>query len=145
MGDQIDDLIRLIAERHGIAVSRDDPIFVLQTMNDHLMQDSLKAQQAQLAEYKEALEGLALRWGEDAKGKAERILSVALAGSKGAISQLMDEGARRNGDSVRTEIEASLAGLDTSIRDCARIGVLNVVAACITLVAAALTMWVSLR
>jgi hypothetical protein len=145
MSDQIDDLIRLIAERHGIAVSRDDPIFVLQTMNDRLMQDSLKAQQAQLAKYKEELEGLALRWGEYAKGKAERILNVALAGSKGAMSQLMDEGARKSVDSVREEIEASLTGLDTAIRDCARIGVLNVVAACITLVAAALAMWASLR
>jgi hypothetical protein len=145
MSDQIDDLIRLIAERHGIAVSRDDPIFVLQTMNDRLMQDSLKAQQAQLAAYKEELEGLALRWSEDAKGKAERILNVALAGSKGAMSQLMDEGARRTGESVRAEIDASLAGLDTTIRDCARIGVLNVVAACITLVAAALAMWASLK
>jgi hypothetical protein len=145
MSDQIDDLIRLIAERHGISVSRDDPIFVLQTMNDRLMQDSLKAQQAQLAKYKEELEGLALRWGEDAKGKAERILNVALAGSKGAMSQLMDEGARKSVDSVREEIEASLTGLDTAIRDCARIGVLNVVAACITLVAAALAMWASLR
>jgi hypothetical protein len=144
MSDQIDDLIRLIAERHGIAVSRDDPIFVLQTMNDRLMQDSLKAQQAQLAAYKEELEGLALRWGEDAKGKAERILNVALAGSKGAMNQLMDEGARRSADFVRAEIDASLASLDTTVRDCARIGVLNVVAACITLVAAALAMWASL-
>jgi hypothetical protein len=145
MSDAIDDLIRLIAERHGIAVSRDDPIFVLQTMNDRLMQDSLKAQQAQLAAYKEELEGLALRWGEDAKGKAERIVNAALAGSKGAMIQLMDEGARRTVDSVRAEIEASLVVLDTSIRDCARIGVLNVVAACITLVAAALAMWASLK
>jgi hypothetical protein len=145
MNDQIDDLIRLIAERHGIAVSRDDPIFVLQTMNDRLMQDSLKAQQVQLAAYKEELEALALRWGDDAKGKAERILNVALAGSKKAITQLMDEGASRSADFVRAEIDASLASLDTSIRDCARLGVLNVVAACITLVAAALAMWASLR
>jgi hypothetical protein len=145
MSDQINDLIRLIAERHGIAVSRDDPIFVLQTMNDRLMQDSLKAQEAQLAQYKEELEGLALRWGEDAKGKAERIVNVALAATKGTMSQLMDEGARRNADSVRAEIEASLARLDTSIRESARIGLLNVLAACITLVAATLTMWASLR
>ncbi len=145
MSDQINDLIRLIAERHGIAVSRDDPIFVLQTMNDRLMQDSLKAQEAQLAQYKEELEGLALRWSEDAKGKAERIVNVALAATKGTMIQLMDEGARRNVDSVRAEIEASLACLDTSIRESARIGLLNVLAACITLVAATLAMWASLR
>lgn len=81
MNDQIEDLIRLIATRHGIAVSRDDPIFVLQTINDRLMQDSLKAQQIQLDRYKQELEGLALRWGQDSTGKAERMLNAALAGS----------------------------------------------------------------
>jgi hypothetical protein len=145
MSDQIDDLIRLIAQRHGIAVSRDDPIFVLQTMNDRLMEDSLKSQQAQLAKYKEELEGIALRWSEDAKGKAERILNVALAGSKGAMSDLMDEGARRTAESARAEIDAAIAILGTSIRDTVRIGILNVIAACITLLAAALALWATLR
>lgn len=145
MSDQIEDLIRLIATRHGIAVSRDDPIFVLQTINDRLMQDSSKAQQAQLDRYKEELEGLALRWGEDARGKAERIVNAALAGSKQAMAQLMDDGAKAAAASVRTEIHASLATLAIPIQDGLRIGMLNIVASCITLLATALAMWVSLR
>lgn len=56
MADQVEELIKEIAAKHGIAVSRDDPILVLQTINNRLMQDSSKAQQAQLDQYKEELE-----------------------------------------------------------------------------------------
>ena len=43
--DKIEELIREIAVKHGIAVGRDDPILVLQTINMKLMQDSASAQQ----------------------------------------------------------------------------------------------------
>src|SRR6476620_4830080 len=103
MSDQIEELIREIATKHGIAVSRDDPILVLQTINSRLMQDSSKAQQAQLDHYKEELEALALRWGNDAKEKAERILNASLSAAKDAIDQLMQEGARSTAAGVATE------------------------------------------
>lgn len=45
MNDEIEELIKEIAAKHGIAVSRDDPILVLQTINKRLMEDSSKAQQ----------------------------------------------------------------------------------------------------
>ena len=48
MGDRIEELIKEIAVKHGIAVSRDDPILVLHTINNRLLQDSSKAQQIQL-------------------------------------------------------------------------------------------------
>ena len=85
MPDNVDELIKEIAVKHGIAVSRDDPILILQTINNRLMQDSEKAQQAMLDQYKEELEALALRWGVDAKDKAERILNASLLASKDAM------------------------------------------------------------
>jgi hypothetical protein len=45
MTDPVEELIREIAAKHGIAVSRDDPILILQTINTRLLQDSAKAQQ----------------------------------------------------------------------------------------------------
>ena len=101
MADQVEELIKEIAAKHGIAVSRDDPILVLQTINNRLMQDSSKAQQAQLDQYKEELEALALRWGTDAKDKAERILNAALTASKGAMDKAMQENAKSTAATVR--------------------------------------------
>ena len=141
MADQVEELIREIAAKHGIAVSRDDPILVLQTINNRLLQDSAKGQQVQLDQFKQEMEALSLRWGNDAKGKSERILNAALAASKAAMLQIMQEEAVTTVACVRAEIDEALARVTASIRDARRIGMLNVVASCITLLAAAIAMW----
>ena len=71
MADQVEELIKEIAAKHGIAVSRDDPILILQTINNRLLQDGAEAQQAQLDQFKQEMEALSMRWENDAKGKAE--------------------------------------------------------------------------
>ncbi len=144
MTDPVEELIKEIAARHGIAVSRDDPILVLQTINSRLMQDSAKAQQVQLDHYKEELESLALRWGNDAKGKAERIVNASLAASKEAMGQILQDAAKATTASLRAEMDAALAGVAAPIRDARRIAMLNVVASCITLLAATVALWVTL-
>jgi hypothetical protein len=141
MHDQLEELIKEIAAKHGISVSRDDPILVLQTINNRLMQDSAKAQKNQLAAYKEELEGIALRWENESKKRAERILNAALTASKAA----MDEGAKAASKAAREEIDTALAAVTEPLQAARRIGMLNVVASCITLAAAALALWATLH
>lgn len=128
MADQVEELIKEIAAKHGIAVSRDDPILVLQTINNRLMQDSSKAQQAQLDQYKEELEALALRWGTDTKDKAERILNAALTASKDAMNKAMQENAKSTAATVRAEVDAALGRVAGQVKDAQRVGLLNVLA-----------------
>jgi cell division septum initiation protein DivIVA len=143
--DQIEALIREIAQKHGIVVGRDDPIFVLQTINNRLMQDSAKAQQAQLESLKEELEALAQRWSQDAKDKSERILNASLTVGKQAMIQLMEEGAKATVRLVANEMDGLLSGLAQPVREARRLAVFNIVASCITLLAAAVALWVTLR
>lgn len=145
MADQIEDLVKEIAAKHGIAVSRDDPILVLQTINARLMQDSAKAQQQMLDQYKEELEAIALRWGADAKAKAERILNASLAASKDAMGRLMQDGAREAAASVRGEIDTALGRVAGPIHAVRRIGTLNLVASFLTFLAAVLALWATLH
>lgn len=145
MADQVEELIKEIAAKHGIAVGRDDPILILQTINARLMQDSAKAQQIMLDQYKEELEALALRWGNDAKTKAERILNVSLAASKDAAAKLMQEGTKEAAASVRGEIDVALRRVADPVRDARRIGALNVAASCITCLAAAIALWTAVH
>jgi uncharacterized protein (DUF2267 family) len=145
MSDQIEEVIKEIALKHGIAVSRDDPILVLQTMNNRLLHNSAKAQQAQLDQYKEELEALALRWGNDAKDKAERILNASLSAAKDAIDQLMQEGAQSASAGMSKEVDVALAKLITPVRDAKKIASMNIVAACITLAAAVIALFAVLH
>jgi Fe-S cluster assembly ATPase SufC len=111
MSDQIEELIREIAAKHGIAVARDDPILVLQTINNRLLQDSAKAQQAQLDQFKEEMESVSLRWKTDAREKAERIVNASLSASKDAMDQMLKMAAQEAAAAVRNEMEVALERL----------------------------------
>jgi hypothetical protein len=86
---EVEELIREIAAKHGIAVGPDDPIFVLHTINQRLLADSAKAQQVMLDRYKEEMEVIAHAWSTDAKSKAERVLNASLAASKETMVSIM--------------------------------------------------------
>ncbi|CAJ0695748.1 Protein TraM [Ralstonia mannitolilytica] len=142
--DKIEELIREIAVKHGIAVGRDDPILILQTINTRLMQDSQAAQQEILDRFKEELEAIAHRWRDDAKGKAERTLNAALAASKEAMAKGMQDGGKAAAEAVRRELEAVAAQLAAPIREARRVSYMNIVAAGMAVFAAALALWASL-
>ena len=77
--DDIEELIKEIAAKHHIAVSRDDPILVLQTINHRLLENSAKAQQAHLEAFASQVEAISQRWSQDAKAKADRTLTAAVS------------------------------------------------------------------
>jgi hypothetical protein len=138
---ELEETIKEIAAKHGIAVGRDDPILILQTLNNRLMQANHKAQQALLDQYKSELEGISLRWSTDAKEKAERILNASLTASKSAMEQLLRAGTKEAVTTITSEVDASINRISRLIKDANRIGLMNLAASCITLRAAAVLLW----
>ncbi|MCL6484365.1 MAG: conjugal transfer protein TraM [Janthinobacterium lividum] len=145
MGDQTEELLREIATKHGIAVSRDDPILILQTINSRLLQDSAKAQQIQLDQFKQEMEDLSRRWRMDSRDKAERIVNAALAAARESMAAAMQEGGKQAARAARQEIDEALQQLASPLRAAHAIAVLNVIASMFTMLAAALALWVVLR
>lgn len=141
MSDQIEDLIREIAAKHGIAVARDDPILVLQTINNRLLQDSAAAQQAQLTQFKEELEAVSLRWQTDAKDKAERILNAALTTSKTAMEKILNDSATANAKLTRMELNDAVEHLIQRGREVRQTALINLAASCFTVTAIAIAAW----
>ena len=129
-----------MTETTRIAVGRDDPILILQTINERLMQESAAAQQETLDRFKEELESIAHRWGEDAKSKAERTLNAALAAGKDAMMKGMQAGAKAAAEAARREVDAAVGQLEGPIRDGRRIAVMNLMAAGMAVVATALAL-----
>ena len=129
------EMIKEIAEKHGIALGRDDPILILQTLNNRLLQDNQKAQQAMLDQYKEELETLSIRWSADTREKAERILNLSLESSKVAMDQLMQAGTKELLLRFTSQVDESLNLMRYLIKNSQRIGTMNIIASCITLLA----------
>jgi len=139
--EKIEDLIREIAVKHGIAVSRDDPILILQTINARLMQESALSQQKILDRFKEELEAITHRWNENAKEKAERTLTAALDASRNLMAEAMQSSAQK-----ATEITQGTFGdinekLTALMRETRQIAYINIAAASIAAGAVTLALW----
>lgn len=136
VADKVEEIIQEIALKHGIAVGRNDPIMILHTLNERLMLDSVAAQQRLLESFKEELEAIAHRWGEDARGRAERMLNVALVASREAMAKTMHDGAQAAGEAMRRELDAALGRLRSAVHEARWVAILNFVGASLVAVAA---------
>lgn len=67
-------LIAEIATRHGVAVSRDDPVMILATLNDLLAKEAAEQQAELLTEFRREMEAVSEKWAGDAKTRTHAIL-----------------------------------------------------------------------
>lgn len=143
--DALEALIQEIATQHGRALARDDPILLLHTLHQRLLEDSRQAQQALLDQYQQELESLSTRWSLDARDKAERTLNAALTASKNAMAQAMQDASNRCAMAIRAEMALAMERIAATLQDAQRVAQLNVLAACLAFTAAALAGWVVWR
>lgn len=135
MTDQFESLINEVAIKHGVVLGRDDPILILQTMNAKLMEENSKTQQLILNQYKEDLEGIALRFGNEAKEKSERILNASLIAAKETMANVLEESAKTTATMIQKDIEKLLAHASGILGRTKRIAMINLVASSLTLIA----------
>ena len=87
MSDKINETIKDIAVKHGVVLVKDDPILILQTMNERLLEENRRAQLEMLAQFREEMESILSQWKDNANEKAEKILNAALISSKETMKQ----------------------------------------------------------
>lgn len=108
MTDKFDVAIQEIAIKHGVVLSKDDPILILQTINDRLIEESRQAQAAMLTQFREEMEAISSQWKHDAKEKAEKVLNAALAASREAMAKLLLESSSESVQAIKNVILAAL-------------------------------------
>lgn len=131
--EKIRAMIREIAGAHGVALSPDDPILILQTINAMLLGESADAQQAQLEAFKSEMEEMSNRWAIAINDRAETILNAALEAAETAMRLRMAEGAKKLVDEVAAEVSK---GLGKPLEDGRAIANRNLLASGLTIVAA---------
>ncbi|MGL5336829.1 MAG: hypothetical protein ACRC9R_11950 [Enterovibrio sp.] len=144
MNDKLSEIAKEIALKHGITVGRDDPIMILHTLNELLIQENAAAQKAHFDAFKSELQEIAHLWSDDAKNKAERTLNAALIAGKESIAAAAEENAKAVSLAVKREIEASLTlQLQSAISQARRLSLINLVAAVMTVFAASIVLWLA--
>ena len=136
--EKIEETIKEIALKHGVAVGRDDPILILHTINERLMRETAAAQRQILHEFKEELESAAHEWEATAKKTAEKILDAALIASQKVI---VEEG-KKVAEIVGKEVDAKLALTNAITKKDRMVNVISMVTAIVTLAYLATSFWV---
>lgn len=108
MSEKMDKIIQNITSKHGVLLGKDDPILMLQTMNEQLIEENRKAQQDLLVQFREEMESISSQWKDDAKEKAEKVLNAALASSKEAITRILQESSKDSVQAMKKLISDSL-------------------------------------
>ncbi|HMS86203.1 MAG: conjugal transfer protein TraM [Nitrospira sp.] len=140
--DPTDDLLKEIASKHGVALDREDPILIVQTMHTRLLAESQHAQHVMLEDYRKTLEALLDRWGAETKAKAERIVTASLTATTETMKAQMATHTTDLAGSIRNEVTSVLEQIETRIRRATTLGYLNLLAALVMLLAAVIIYWI---
>lgn len=142
MGDDpTDDLLKEIASKHGVALDREDPILMVQTMHARLLADSRSAQQAMLEDYRKTLEALLDRWSAETTAKAERIVTASLTASTETMKAQMATTTTDLARTIRKEVTDVLETTETRMRRATTVAYLNLLAAIVTFLSAVVVYW----
>ncbi|HBR49040.1 MAG TPA: conjugal transfer protein TraM [Nitrospira sp.] len=142
MGDDpTDDLLKEIASKHGVALDREDPILMVQTMHARLLAESTSTQQALLEDYRKTLEALLDRWSAETTAKAERIVTASLTATTETMKAQIATHTTDLARTIRKEVTDLLETTETRMRRATTVGYLNLLAALVTFLSAVVVYW----
>ena len=139
--DPTDDLLKEIASKHGVALDREDPILIVQTMHERLLADSRSAQQAMLEEYRAALEGMLDRWSAETTAKAERIVTASLTATTETMKTQMATHTTDVANAIRKQLTEVVETTEAQMRRATTVGYVNLLAALVTFLSAVVVYW----
>lgn len=143
-GKQIDEVIQQIASAHGVVLSKDDPIMMLHTMNDHLIKENKSAQQNLLNNFRSQMELFSDQWSLEAKNHSDRILNSSIVSSKAEVARVMEEQSRVIIEQWKHELSSGFSQAHNTLQASRQTAILNIIASFITSISAVIILYVFL-
>lgn len=112
----VDDLIKEVAIRHGVAIQKGDPVLILHTINEMLLRNSVEAQEKAFAAFNAELERVLARIGVEATDAAERTLGASMNATKLAMSGVANEQAKQVAAVIDAAATKAVAASDIAAR-----------------------------
>ena len=129
--NKLDALIERIASEHGIVLSQDDPVLMMHTLNEVLLEQNEKAHAELLRNYQATLEENFNRWCEYSTKKSNAIISASMSNAQLTRDQFLES-------CIQLIDERIKSGVDQEIYDLVRISrqaaIINLLASALILV-----------
>ena len=141
---KLDEAIQHIASIHGIVVSKDDPVMILHTLNERLIQDSKAAQQDLLDNFKGEIELIVSELSMAAKNHSDRVLNSTIETSKTEIARVMEEQSHSIIERWKADLNAGFHEASKTMATSRQTAILNIIASFITSISAVIILYVFL-
>ena len=129
----LDALIGEIATRHGVAVSRDDPVMILATLNERLIEGNRDAQRQLLEEFRTDMAGASQRWIQESQQRAQGLLQQAAEANRVVAASSV----QHHRTAVTVAVREEVGAVQTTVRQLRALLLLQLSVSLLTLTAVA--------
>ncbi|MCW5608868.1 MAG: conjugal transfer protein TraM [Nitrosomonas sp.] len=133
--NKLDALIKRIASEHSIVLTKDDPILMMHTLNEVLLEQNEKAHVELLNKYEAILQENLNQWETVASKKASALISAQRNNISKSNESLVDQNMQLISEKIRIAINHEIRELARISRQAA---IMNLLAAVLVLVSAIL-------
>ena len=135
MNDELDALIKRIASEHGIALSQNDPVLMMHTLNKVLLEQNQQAHAQLLNQYEAVLQENFNQWQSYASKKANALISAQQNKASNINGQTVEQCAQLISEKIKIAINHEIRDLTRISRQAA---IMNLLAAVLVLISVVL-------
>ena len=135
--EKLDALIERVATVHGIVLSKDDPVLMMHTLNEVLLEQNEKAHAELLNKYEAILQESFNQWHSYASKKTNALINAQQSNFSKNNDQLIDRSMQLISEKFRIAINHEIREL---VRISRQAAIMNLLAAVLVLVSAVLVL-----
>ena len=139
--DKLDALIKRIASEHDIVLSKDDPVLMMHTLNEVLLEQNEKAHAELLSKYEAILQESFNQWQTYASKKANALINAQQNHFSKNHDQPIDQNVQLIGEKIRVTLNHEIRELNRISRQAA---IMNLLAAVLVLVSVVIVVFMLL-
>ncbi len=139
--DKLDALIERVASEHGIVLSQDDPVLMMHTLNEILLEQNEKAHAELLSNYQAILEENFNRWCEFSTKKSNAIISASMNNAQLARDQFLESCIQLIDERIKSGVNQKTYDL---VRISRQTAIMNLLAAVLVLVSVVIVVFMLL-
>lgn len=139
--DKLDALIKRIASEHGIVLTKDDPVLMMHTLNEVLLEQNEKAQAELLNKYEAILQENFSQWQTVANKKASTLINAQQNRFSKNNDQPIDQSVQLISEKISIAINHEIRELTQISRQAA---IINLLAAVLVLVSVVIVLFMLL-
>lgn len=126
--DHCSKIIEKVAAKHGIALTEDDPILMIHTLNEILLEENNKAHQALLNNFRSTLEENISQWSQATENKANALLQASTRNTHLLTEQIINACFESIEQTIESSFNEKIKELSTLAQNTRQAAIINLLA-----------------